>query len=1065
MFTGIVELIGTVAEVMPMDAASAGGEAAGGWTMVVTDCAPILTDCHEGDSIAINGTCLTVTEFTSTQFKVGLSPETLRKTNLGKLQVGSKVNLERAMSGATRFGGHFVQGHVDTTATISKITPDGNSIWFEMTLADRALMPFIVPKGFITVDGTSLTVCDVGDDRPFFSIMMISHTQRHVIMPSKKVGDTVNIEVDMIGKYVERVVTGMLKDGSVLEEGVTRMVERALQQKKINDGASSSALQERPPSVINIGTSDDDDDTFEPIRAPTSKPITAASSSRPSKAARLPSDSEDDDAPIVRRRPSSSNGSAVSARPKTEPDTVRKRPKSRDSSPVRKNGRDSSDDEPVGKRRKTSSAASGGKAVKKEAAAPKKKRAKDDDDFDDDDDDAPLSKSSKRKSSSNSSSSGTKAPKRSQSIKSEDSTPQKPKRGKASQAASQSPSKNGTDDNDEEGEGSFKWWQAENPLGDGTTKWTTLQHNGVLFPPLYEPHGVKMLYDGNPVELEPEVEEVATFFAAVIGTPHEQNAIFIKNFWDDFSALLKSAKKKYPMKEFSKCDFTPIADHLAQQREQRKAATKEEKQKQKEEKAAIEEKYGYALVDGRKEKVGNFRVEPPSLFRGRGAHPKAGKLKQRVRPEQITLNIGKTAPIPPPPAGHRWGGIQHDNTVTWLATWKENINNNTKYVFLSANSAWKGMSDMSKFEKARELKKHIEKIRRDYQAGLKDTSRMERQKAVAVYLIDRFALRAGNEKGEDEADTVGCCSLRVEHISLEENNTVVFDFLGKDSIRYYNEVQVDPQVHKNLRLFKKGKENGEALFESIDSSVLNRHLSSIMPGLTAKVFRTYNASITFQKELEKTPEDGSISEKVLAYNRANREVAILCNHQRSVGAGHHTSMEKIRDKIRAIKYQIRQVKRDWLKLDPAQKKKLPELLEPESDLDDGWIAEHLEREAEKEKEKNAKKLEKMNEKLREEGQKELKELPVKQVDRTATVEQCAKRYAQLCERLEAAKTQQIDKDENKTTALGTSKLNYIDPRITAAWCHKYTVPIEKMFTKTLRDKFQWAMDTQADWIF
>lgn len=127
-------------------------------------------------------------------------------------------------------------------------------------------------------------------------------------------------------------------------------------------------------------------------------------------------------------------------------------------------------------------------------------------------------------------------------------------------------------------------------------------------------------------------------------------------------------------------------------------------QKIKEEKAKVEERHLYAIVDGRKEKVGNFRIEPPGLFRGRGDHPKTGKLKKRVDPEMVTLNLGVDAVIPEPPAGHRWQSIVHQQESTWLATWKENVNDATKYVFLAATSTWKGQSDMQKFEKARELK-------------------------------------------------------------------------------------------------------------------------------------------------------------------------------------------------------------------------------------------------------------------------------------------------------------------------------------------------------------------------
>ncbi|KAI9183651.1 Riboflavin synthase alpha chain [Blastocladiella emersonii ATCC 22665] len=250
MFTGIVETIGKVLEIVEHDTTSAGGDAAGGWTMTIGECASILADCHEGDSIAVNGTCLTVTDFTTDTFKMGLMAETLRRTNLGQLTVGSPVNLERAMAGHTRFGGHFVQGHVDGTAAISKRTNDGNSIIFEFTLPTAELMPYIIPKGYVTLDGTSLTVCDVYDDRNAFTICMVAYTQTHVVMPTKAIGDTVNVEVDMLGKYVERVIAGIMtpaaasSDSAVatpgarptmaamLEQYVEKAVDRALAKRQ-----------------------------------------------------------------------------------------------------------------------------------------------------------------------------------------------------------------------------------------------------------------------------------------------------------------------------------------------------------------------------------------------------------------------------------------------------------------------------------------------------------------------------------------------------------------------------------------------------------------------------------------------------------------------------------------------------------------------------------------------------------------------------------------------------------------------------------------------------------------
>ncbi|KAG1326750.1 hypothetical protein COCNU_01G006840 [Cocos nucifera] len=272
-----------------------------------------------------------------------------------------------------------------------------------------------------------------------------------------------------------------------------------------------------------------------------------------------------------------------------------------------------------------------------------------------------------------------------------------------------------------------------------------------------------------------------------------------------------------------------------------------EKKALKEEKLKQEEKYMWAIVDGVKEKVGNFRVEPPGLFRGRGEHPKMGKLKKRIRPSDITINIGKGAPIPECPIpGERWKEVKHENTVTWLAFWNDPINpKEFKYVFLAASSTLKGQSDKEKYEKARLLKDYIHNIRANYTKDFTSKDATKRQIAVATYLIDKLALRAGNEKDDDEADTVGCCTLKVENVVLIPPNKLQFDFLGKDSIRYFNTVEVELPVYKAIGDFRTArKSDGDDLFDLLDTSKLNAHLKELMPGLTAKVFRTYNASIT-----------------------------------------------------------------------------------------------------------------------------------------------------------------------------------------------------------------------------
>jgi len=612
------------------------------------------------------------------------------------------------------------------------------------------------------------------------------------------------------------------------------------------------------------------------------------------------------------------------------------------------------------------------------------------------------------------------------------------------------------DEEAEAEEEEYRWW--EDPAkGDGTKKWTTLEHAGVVFPPPYQllPKNVRMLYEGTPVKMAPEAEEIAGFFGGMLNSTHNvENPTFQKNFFEDFTKMLKETGgatdkegNKVSIKDFSKCDFRPIFDYFDAQRTQKKALPTAEKKALKAEKDAAEAPYMYCMWDGRKQKVGNFRVEPPGLFRGRGDHPKTGRVKKRAQPEQITINIGKEAMVPTPPEGHQWKEIKHDQEGTWLAMWQENINGAYKYVMLAANSDVKGQSDFKKFEKARELKKHIDRIRADYEKELKDEVMANRQRATAVYLIDQFALRAGNEKGEDEADTVGCCSLKFEHVTLKPPDKVIFDFLGKDSIRFYDEVSVVPQVFKNLKIFRKApKSDGDEIFDRLTTSALNKHLSNYMPGLTAKVFRTYNASFTMATLLRDMKLKGNVAEKVVDYNEANRKVAILCNHKRTVAATHDTQIEKMDDRIKGLKYQKWRLKQMMLDIDPKIKKKRgAEFFELDEELDEEWILEHQNFLVEEQRQKIEKKFNKENEKLTAEGQKEMKHRELEERLEVAddlakkfknenkkgkveaegkgpTVEKCESNLEKLDQRINNMFMQRKDKDNNKEVALGTSKI-------------------------------------------
>ena len=401
---------------------------------------------------------------------------------------------------------------------------------------------------------------------------------------------------------------------------------------------------------------------------------------------------------------------------------------------------------------------------------------------------------------------------------------------------------------------------------------------------------------------------------------------------------------------------------------------------------------------------------------GRGCHPKAGKIKKRIYPEDITINIDSKSPIPPLPkfySEHKWEKIIHDNTLEWLCSWKDNITGKTKYVWLGAKSDFKAKSDENKFDIARKLVKNIIEIRRTNSHNIlsNKVDNKTKQLACALYLIDNLALRVGNEKGDDEADTVGVCSLRVEHIKFLDDDKISLDFLGKDSVRYQNTVKIESDVYKVLINLTKNKSKSDDLFDLINPQMLNQYLGSMMDGLTAKVFRTFNASKLFQTELnqiniqiEKMNNDNNSKINLILdmYNKANIKVALLCNHQKNISKTFNEQIIQFDEKIKILKNRKKELEKEKESLNKTDKDK----------------------------------IKKLNEKIR-----------------------------KVKEQLELSKNKKDLKMELKNLSLTTSKTNYIDPRITIAFFKKHKLPLEKIFSQTLRDKFFWAIDVPEDWVF
>lgn len=526
----------------------------------------------------------------------------------------------------------------------------------------------------------------------------------------------------------------------------------------------------------------------------------------------------------------------------------------------------------------------------------------------------------------------------------------------------------------------------------GKPKWKTLKHSGVLFPPDYVKHNVPIKYKGININLDGLAEEYATLYAKYIETEYINNSVFKKNFWKDWKQTLG---KDHIIQNLENCDFRPIYEHLLKVKAEKKLSNEingEEKKKKDE----YESKYKIALVDGKEEPVGNFRIESSGILIGRGCNPLLGRIKRRIMPEDVIINIGKGEDIPIPMPGHSWQKVIHDNHVSWLASWRDTITGKMKYVWLAAHSKMKEDSDIKKFETARKLKKKIETIRKENEDNLKSDDVKLKQVAVATYLVDNFAIRIGNEKGEQGADTVGITTLRCEHVGFQENNKVKLDFLGKDSIRYKRVLDVIPIVYDNIKGFCENKTPKQQIFDQINSNDVNKYLQTFLKGLTAKVFRTYNATNLFQKELQKATtkyatyeEADKINLLLDEFNKANAKVAFLCNHYKAESKSSGKQIEKINEMIKKQKTLLNKAKKTGNK------------------------------------------------------------------DRIARIQGKIKK-------LKAKKDMKI---ELKNIALGTSKTNYISPRVAVAFLKKNDIPIEKVFSKTLQDRFLWAMDTEADYVF
>ncbi len=590
-----------------------------------------------------------------------------------------------------------------------------------------------------------------------------------------------------------------------------------------------------------------------------------------------------------------------------------------------------------------------------------------------------------------------------------------------------------------------------------------LHHNGVLIPEAYQGKGLTVKVNGKEIKLTTEQEELAIAWAKKVGTPYVEDKVFAKNFHEDFSEKLGIKVKPGDL------DFSAIVKLVEKEREYKKSLPKEEKKRlaaqRKVAREENKEKFGFAYVEGEKMELANYVAEPSSIFMGRGKHPMRGKWKQGPSKEDIILNLSPDAPRPE----GNWKEIVWEPEAIWIARWQDKLSGKMKYVWFSDSCSFKQQKEIEKFNKAAEFKRKLPKVKKYIHANLESDDVKRRKTATVCFLIDKLKIRVGDEKDPDEADTVGASTLRKEHIKINGDGTVSFNFLGKDSVPHIFTTKLPELVIKNLKEFSANTD--AALFEGVGSSQVSEFLDEVMTGLSAKVFRTLYATDAVKSKLDKTKVDPDNPEYVKKYvaTMANLEAAKVCNHKRTISKNWASSLQKKKDRLVVLKNRAK----------VAQKKIKQQMKDAEAKHEERMVK-HTERlmdaEAKLEKYKGqleecknqgkdtttlSKRVKRQREVLRKRKQR-IRDLKSKQVERIKKLkERLQKRKERDATALDKMKIRITIQKETRDYNVSTSLKSYIDPRVYYEWGQRVQYNWKQYYSKSLHKKFSW-LDCQEN---
>lgn len=572
-----------------------------------------------------------------------------------------------------------------------------------------------------------------------------------------------------------------------------------------------------------------------------------------------------------------------------------------------------------------------------------------------------------------------------------------------------------------------------------------LVHNGIRVSEVPPTTGMKLMIRGQTFILDADQEQMAMAFVAKRHLGYWEDRVFVRNFLKDFSETLGLN----PVLKPGEIDLETFFHHAIASREEeqrrKEAMTKEERKaltaKRKAIRESLREQYGYAIIDDEHVEISNWTAEPSCIFMGRGKHPLRGRWKPGPREHDITLNLDPKAPLP---LGE-WAGRVWAPDGLWIARWYDRLSGKIKYVWISDTAPIKQDREAEKLDLSRKLSQRITRVRQHIQAGMESTDPRRRQIATACHLIDVLSLRVGDEKDPDEADTVGATTLRPEHITIKDDGEVEFRFLGKDSVPWHKTIRLTPAIVEELQHLienaqtpRRGNRSNRRhptrdkpqIFPNVRSRNVNAFLSEIMPGLTAKVFRTYHASITVRTVLAKarvTPENPDYMKNYHA-KLANLQAAIVCNHTKQVPKGWTKRLERFRQRRHRVDERIDKAQENLEK----RQARLKELLA---------------------KQKTAMERAKEHGKPIPRGRKRPYASSIKAARRS--IETAKNRLAKAKIARDKLKTQISISKQTRTWNLGTSLKSYIDPRIYRDWGRRVQYDWKQYYPTALRRKFAW----------